>query len=110
MLVNPSISSPAPSALSGTDFGVKDDVLDALVGLGESAKLISNIGHEVGLRLSRDISIQVNRSNDPSLCIRYMVASTSCKMTGIGDPTITRPIAIWERVIELFSELLTGLT
>jgi hypothetical protein len=31
-------------------------------------------------------------------------------MAGIGDPAIGSTIAVWERVIELFSELLTGLT
>jgi hypothetical protein len=29
-------------------------------------------------------------------------------MTGIGDPAIGSTIAVWERVIELLSQLLTG--
>ena len=49
MLVNPSISSPAPSAFGTGDLAVKDDVLDALIRLCQDTKLISQIGHDVGL-------------------------------------------------------------
>jgi hypothetical protein len=65
--------------------------------------LISNIGHEVWFSLTRDISIEVDRSNIPSRCTRYVIASAACTMSGIGDPAIGSAIAVWERVIELFS-------
>ena len=90
--------------------GFENDVFDSLVGLCQSAKLISNIGHEVGLWLTRDISIEIACSNNCIRWIRYVVASTRCTMSGIGDPAIGSTIAVWERVIELFSELLTGFT
>jgi hypothetical protein len=38
-----------------------------------------------------------------------VIASAACTMSGIGDPAIGSAIAVWERVIELFSQLLPGL-
>jgi hypothetical protein len=99
MLIDPCIWSPTPHAFGATDRPIEDDVRDALVGLGEKSKLIRNIGHKVGLRLTRDISIEVARSNNPSFCKWYVIAIAFAHVSCIRDPAITRPIPIRETVI-----------
>jgi hypothetical protein len=109
VLIDARISAPAPCAFGGTDRAIKDDVFNAFVRLGEKSKLISNIGHEIGLGLTRDISIDVARSNNPRVCKWYVVASAFAHVSCIRDPPVARPITIRERVIELFSKLYPSL-
>jgi hypothetical protein len=97
------VFSPAPSHARASNPSVEDDVGNSLIAsLCSESNLVSNIGHDVGLSALMDISINIDCSNNPSLCIRIVVANTEL-MTLVRHPSIRAPITISEGVIKLQS-------
>ncbi len=96
MRIDSRILAPTPAHARRCNPSVEDNVGDALVScLGAESNLICNVGHEVGLGMTRDISIDIDGANNPCFAIRIVVARARC-VACIADPSIGTSITIRE--------------
>jgi hypothetical protein len=109
MRVASRILSPAPAHARRCNASVEYDVRDSLISsLGAESNLVSNVWHEVWLRFTRYISVNVDSPNRCAISAWNMVRLTTCDMASICDPPVTGSISVWKTIVELFTKLLSG--